>query len=1129
MATRRAGIITVDFEARSSKLDAETERASKKLGTFGAAGLIAGRQIAIGAATASTGVKRLAGDVDATGRTLSQYAQGALHGAEALSALAASHTLALNAMAKYAATAGTSAITTNQLVNGYRALRIALSPTPFTVAAIAAGIAAEETIRLVNARGKLIEQQAIFAAANKTPIESVEAIDAAATLSGKKLEDIRSLYLAMQATTGSASPEELGNIARQFDAMADPIEKAELATKTFGASAGQALEELDAGFARATENVQEYGLTMDKISRQQVVQLHKDLLQIGKDIRDIPTELTMGINLDSLRAFTEEAKVRIVEVAALFDDLAKRGAGAVKSWVDSLGIPRIGGMEQRGTIEPPNWEDTNRRIAADAMIAAAEAARLRQRETLEGQKALAAESRGRAEIIAQQLADDAARRDRDRLKGIAESKDAGLLSQTQRRDLAMRLESASAVEAGANRRVKQLEAEAEAAKKAASAELELVKIRQKALFSGQEDLNKAAEQLYTAGKTPQEKLAADMRLAGDRAVAKTKEELKLTRPGATLSAKDEATIRADAEGKVLLDREAQWKTAVDNTTRSIHEKTAAQQLLNAAIGKGYDAETAAKIEGRLMERFGTDYTAPGAAGARAADVEKVRGEMAAEAAATHTGEVNTATAALREQLSVEQAIYDAQGKGAAAIEHIRLAYEAYQLFRKHASAEEIADMIRLNELRNAAALKGELLSLNLEISSTEAISAAEMEGAEAVRKATLDAKYAQMRQRNQYGPDTEGVIAATAALDESKHQAQILHDALATGMAYKDRLEALDKEIAALHDIEDAGKGTLETTLSLKKLEDERLQTMAQQALAMGRLQDGVRAFFLEMQREGETTAQIIYRSLEDSLNRFSDSLTKAMTGQKAGWGKMFKDIGEEMVRATIRQQAGHALGQLGPWIHRHWPNIPGFPVGAHGHPAGHIDAGSLPGIGQKSAAQILASWKQDGQTPQGAFWVQIAETGFSTNPQSSVGAPPIGFPVPTIPNLPWGAIGAGLGGAGVAVGSQFAASGGGAATEAVSSVFTPMAAGGDVDAGMGYTVGERGPEKFIPAVPGRVVPNGASGGGGAVNYTIVQDNRGTDPVLTEQRTRQGLIAAHNASVSNALAVQVEFQKRSPQ
>jgi hypothetical protein len=52
---------------------------------------------------------------------------------------------------------------------------------------------------------------------------------------------------------------------------------------------------------------------------------------------------------------------------------------------------------------------------------------------------------------------------------------------------------------------------------------------------------------------------------------------------------------------------------------------------------------------------------------------------------------------------------------------------------------------------------------------------------------------------------------------------------------------------------------------------------------------------------------------------------------------------------------------------------------------------------------------------------------------------------------------------------------------------------------------------------------------GGGAHYTIIQDNRGTDPVLTEQRTRQGLIAAHNASVSNALAAQVEFQKRSPQ
>jgi hypothetical protein len=37
-------------------------------------------------------------------------------------------------------------------------------------------------------------------------------------------------------------------------------------------------------------------------------------------------------------------------------------------------------------------------------------------------------------------------------------------------------------------------------------------------------------------------------------------------------------------------------------------------------------------------------------------------------------------------------------------------------------------------------------------------------------------------------------------------------------------------------------------------------------------------------------------------------------------------------------------------------------------------------------------------------------------------------------------------------------------------------AGGGDVFAGQSYTVGERGPERFVPSVAGRIEPNGSGG-----------------------------------------------------
>lgn len=62
-----------------------------------------------------------------------------------------------------------------------------------------------------------------------------------------------------------------------------------------------------------------------------------------------------------------------------------------------------------------------------------------------------------------------------------------------------------------------------------------------------------------------------------------------------------------------------------------------------------------------------------------------------------------------------------------------------------------------------------------------------------------------------------------------------------------------------------------------------------------------------------------------------------------------------------------------------------------------------------------------------------------------------------------------------------------------------PRARGGRVIPGMGYFVGERGPEPFIPDVPGTILPNsmaGALGGGGVtINQNIVlQTNGGGSP-----------------------------------
>ncbi|HEY0105356.1 MAG TPA: phage tail tape measure C-terminal domain-containing protein [Rhizomicrobium sp.] len=49
-------------------------------------------------------------------------------------------------------------------------------------------------------------------------------------------------------------------------------------------------------------------------------------------------------------------------------------------------------------------------------------------------------------------------------------------------------------------------------------------------------------------------------------------------------------------------------------------------------------------------------------------------------------------------------------------------------------------------------------------------------------------------------------------------------------------------------------------------------------------------------------------------------------------------------------------------------------------------------------------------------------------------------------------------------------------------------AAGGPVDAGTPYLVGEKGPELFVPGASGAIAPNGALGGGGIVFNVTTPD-----------------------------------------
>jgi hypothetical protein len=271
--------------------------------------------------------------------------------------------------------------------------------------------------------------------------------------------------------------------------------------------------------------------------------------------------------------------------------------------------------------------------------------------------------------------------------------------------------------------------------------------------------------------------------------------------------------------------------------------------------------------------------------------------------------------------------------------------------------------------------------------------------------------------------------------------------------------------------------------------------------LRSNKAKDGIAAFFLDMQKQAKTTACIMYEALHSAFNKLSDNTTELITGGKTSFAAMFQDIGKQILNSSIRQGLQKGIGALGAKL----------------------------GIGLPKLQRL------DGQTEGGALWVRIATPagGDSDPTRAAADVIPSLIPDRSAPHQSSGIGGSIIGFLGTLLGSL--AGGGAGGGESVTSSINyggARAAGGPVTPDKAYLVNERGTEILMGA-SGTVLSNsqsrkmleGASGG----NHYYSIDARGTDPVLTEQRTRAAIISAHNSAIGTSVAVSSENLKRSPQ
>ena len=214
-----------------------------------------------------------------------------------------------------------------------------------------------------------------------------------------------------------------------------------------------------------------------------------------------------------------------------------------------------------------------------------------------------------------------------------------------------------------------------------------------------------------------------------------------------------------------------------------------------------------------------------------------------------------------------------QAQGAEAVREAALAVKLHQMEQQNATKEQIQAEKDLFEAQRANANAADLAKINERIEATQRLTAAILGGAEAERQAANENKYAEIRRGSDIPvPGMPGLgqkELGERSADAAEHERQITAEAMKPGLEYQNRVETLDQEIAALEKIRETQGDTLALEISLRDLENQRLKAMVDQSLALRTARDGVRAFFLEMQEEAKSAAQIVYDALNSSLIAF--------------------------------------------------------------------------------------------------------------------------------------------------------------------------------------------------------------------------------------------------------------------
>lgn len=494
--------------------------------------------------------------------------------------------------------------------------------------------------------------------------------------------------------------------------------------------------------------------------------------------------------------------------------------------------------------------------------------------------------------------------------------------------------------------------------------------------------------LAAIGRTETAETLATSFAAARQEITKLNDQLSKHHQSLTL---DQQVDLVTVEDQITLTKsEEEWKKKLDQSTTSIENKVSTLKLLTDAIGKSASVQRTTAIEARLTETLGPKAQDPEWMRSHQGDVQTLRRSITTEVDTEHAHQGAQNVEKLSEEIQLEKSLAAAQLQGAEAVRLVTLAYRLRNLTMQGATPAQIKSEVALYDAQRKNQSAGNLAKTDQEISATERLTAAQLQGAEQVRQTQLQLKYEQM-QREGASPQE---IASTKRLDTVQHQQQVTAEAIRTGFSYQNQLQSIDEQVTALQQVRAQQGDSLAIETSLRSLELERSRILTEQVLLVGSAKDGMAAFFREMATEGQSAAEQVHEEFKAAFDGINDNLSRLMTGQKTNWASFLQSLGQQISKMSLQNLEHQIAAKV---FTAKTPGIVAGQVGQRTAPGqSAAGKGGVIGFLGKILGPQSDTGKRDGNTPATALFVTMV--GANGIPQWSTNRSQSGQTPPTIP-----------------------------------------------------------------------------------------------------------------------------------